>query len=54
MAEHICRIAGCSEPVESQGLCPMHFTRALIYGQVRLPSAKQVECKQPKPAVSEN
>lgn len=49
MTERICRIAGCNEPVESQGLCPTHFTRALVYGQVRLPSAAR-EARQPKPA----
>lgn len=37
MQEQSCRIVGCEAPAESQGLCATHFTRALIYGQVRLP-----------------
>lgn len=31
-----CHIAGCHNPAESEGLCARHFTRALIYGQVRV------------------
>lgn len=41
MTEHVCSIVGCDEPAESQGMCARHFTRALIYGQVRLTEAQR-------------
>lgn len=36
MSERTCNIAGCHNPAESNGLCARHFTRALVYGQLRV------------------
>lgn len=36
MSERTCNIAGCHNPAESNGLCAHHFTRALVYGQLRV------------------
>ncbi len=36
MSERTCNIAGCHNPAESNGLCAHHFTRALVYRQLRV------------------
>ena len=36
MSERTCNIARCHNPAESSGLCAHHFTRALVYGQLRV------------------
>ncbi|PWG60407.1 hypothetical protein DF200_02050 [Bifidobacterium catulorum] len=42
MTQHQCTIAGCDAPAEASGLCERHFTRALVYGQLRLPRRQAV------------
>lgn len=49
-----CSIVGCDKPVESQGLCSQHFTRALIYGQVRIPGEGRRHAAQPQPAPAQD
>ncbi|RSX51744.1 hypothetical protein D2E25_1719 [Bifidobacterium goeldii] len=44
MSDHYCHVIGCCKPAESEGLCASHFTRALIYGQMRSAA--------PRPAVA--
>lgn len=49
MAEQVCRIAGCDAPAESQGMCAQHFTRALVYGQVRTAEGRMSQPGAAKP-----
>lgn len=42
MTSQQCAIIGCDRQAEANGMCEMHFTRALVYGQVRTPQHKAV------------